>query len=392
MSGKAKSFVMLRGVVVMALVATGLLIAPAAASAAPKCDGHTATIVGTNGDDRILGTGKTDVIAAKGGEDFIRSLNGDDLVCAGDGEDTVKSGSGGDFIDAGAQGAEINAGEGDDEVVGQFDSTVDPPQSAFLGDGADQMFADVDLGLDVSGEDGDDYILLNVIESARIFAGTGDDVAYVLPTGPQSFGAVVGQTGDDELGTAGALIGGDGVDLLLGFGFDLLEGGSGDDEIIAGGGDDEITGDDGDDFIDTGASGPDGDETEAGSGDDEIVGGGFVQAGSGDDRFQADSDGGQPSSVFGGSGADEFFGGDDFGEYLEGGDGGDLLIGNGGPDLLDGVDGADRLFAGTGDDLLFGGPSDDVLFGDDGDDLCDGETGEDGYGPFDSCETDFNIP
>jgi Ca2+-binding RTX toxin-like protein len=45
------------------------------------CEGETATIVGTNGNNDITGTSGDDVIAALGGNDRIRAQGGDDLVC-----------------------------------------------------------------------------------------------------------------------------------------------------------------------------------------------------------------------------------------------------------------------------------------------------------------------
>jgi hypothetical protein len=48
------------------------------------CEGQTATIVGTSGNDNnIVGTSGRDVIAALGGNDRVRSLGGNDLVCGG---------------------------------------------------------------------------------------------------------------------------------------------------------------------------------------------------------------------------------------------------------------------------------------------------------------------
>jgi Ca2+-binding RTX toxin-like protein len=56
---------------------------------APTCQGETATLTGTTGDDTLTGTAGRDVIAGLAGDDTIAGLGGDDLVCGGDGTDTV---------------------------------------------------------------------------------------------------------------------------------------------------------------------------------------------------------------------------------------------------------------------------------------------------------------
>jgi len=63
-------------------------------SPSPTCAGLPATIVGTDGADRIAGTPGNDVIAALGGNDSVVGLGGNDVVCAGAGDDKVKGGAG----------------------------------------------------------------------------------------------------------------------------------------------------------------------------------------------------------------------------------------------------------------------------------------------------------
>jgi Tol biopolymer transport system component len=77
----------------------------------PKCDGHTATIVGTPGNDRLVGTPGNDVIVGLGGNDRIRGGRGNDLICAGPGRDTVSGGPGADTIDGGP-GNDVLSGDG----------------------------------------------------------------------------------------------------------------------------------------------------------------------------------------------------------------------------------------------------------------------------------------
>lgn len=63
-----------------------------------RCLGHKATIVGTQGPDKLLGTPRRDVIAALGGKDEVRGLSGADLICGGKGKDKLLGGAGRDKI------------------------------------------------------------------------------------------------------------------------------------------------------------------------------------------------------------------------------------------------------------------------------------------------------
>ena len=71
------------------------------------CDGHAATIVGTDASELIMGTRGPDVIVAMGGSDLIVARGGDDIVCAGDGHDLVEAGQGDDTV----------FGEGGDDIL-----------------------------------------------------------------------------------------------------------------------------------------------------------------------------------------------------------------------------------------------------------------------------------
>jgi hypothetical protein len=85
-----------------------LLLSPSGAER-PKCMGERATIVGTNGTERIVGTNGKDVIVAKGGSDYIVARASGDLVCAGTGRDHIETGDGPD---------RVRAGGGNDYLVG----------------------------------------------------------------------------------------------------------------------------------------------------------------------------------------------------------------------------------------------------------------------------------
>jgi uncharacterized delta-60 repeat protein len=93
--------------------------APAApATPTPTCEGKPATIVGTQGKDRLQGTRKADVIVALGGNDKIAGRGGDDLVCAGAGDDRIKGGDGKDVLRGEAGQDRLTGGGGKDRLVG----------------------------------------------------------------------------------------------------------------------------------------------------------------------------------------------------------------------------------------------------------------------------------
>jgi RTX calcium-binding nonapeptide repeat (4 copies) len=61
-----------------------------------RCAGRRATIVGTQGADRLRGTRRADVIAGLAGDDVIRGLGGRDLICGGPSRDRLLGGPGRD--------------------------------------------------------------------------------------------------------------------------------------------------------------------------------------------------------------------------------------------------------------------------------------------------------
>jgi Tol biopolymer transport system component len=105
-------------------------------SPTPKCDGKTATIIGTNGKNTISGTNGRDVIVGLGGNDKISGRGGKDVICAGSGNDQVSGGSGNDrifgnsgadklsgdkgndFLSGGSGGDHLNGGSGNDSCSG----------------------------------------------------------------------------------------------------------------------------------------------------------------------------------------------------------------------------------------------------------------------------------
>ena len=88
------------GVMLLLLGALVSLLSVSAAFAQEEpvlCGDVEATIVGTNGPDKLKGTNDSDVIAALDGDDVINASGGDDLVCGGLGNDKIDAGTGNDF-------------------------------------------------------------------------------------------------------------------------------------------------------------------------------------------------------------------------------------------------------------------------------------------------------
>jgi uncharacterized delta-60 repeat protein len=90
----------------------------AAPQAAPTCQGRPATIVGTEGNDRLKGTRKADVVVALGGADVVKGLDGDDVVCGGAGNDRLQGGAGRDRLYGEAGKDRLVGGSGKDRLVG----------------------------------------------------------------------------------------------------------------------------------------------------------------------------------------------------------------------------------------------------------------------------------
>ncbi|MEM9154616.1 MAG: M10 family metallopeptidase [Cyanobacteria bacterium P01_F01_bin.33] len=210
-----------------------------------------------------------------------------------------------------------------------------------------------------------------VIENAT--GGIGDDTIY----GNDQANVLDGGSGNDELrgfrgrdslaGRSGddKLFGGNDNDTLEGGGdSDTLDGGDGDDSLLGGDDDDTLTGDFGNDFL----NGDDGDDDLQGGNDNDTL-----QGGLGSDTL----DGGLHNDVLlGGSDRDILIGG--FGnDSLKGNDDGDDLQGGFDNDTLEGGHGSDFLEGGDGDDSLLGGGQRDSLSGGLGNDFLDGGTGTD---------------
>jgi Ca2+-binding RTX toxin-like protein len=87
--------------VLLGTLPTLAAIMPAAAGVDLRCNGHDATIVGTDRNDRLAGTPGRDVIVGRDGDDDIRGFGGNDVICAGNGADTIQPGKGRDYVNGG---------------------------------------------------------------------------------------------------------------------------------------------------------------------------------------------------------------------------------------------------------------------------------------------------
>ena len=74
-----------------------------------QCFGVQATIVGTDGRDRLNGTQGNDIIVGLGGNDIINGRSGNDFICGGKGRDKLNGGKGRDKLD-GSGGRDICKG------------------------------------------------------------------------------------------------------------------------------------------------------------------------------------------------------------------------------------------------------------------------------------------
>ena len=282
------------------------------------CDGSSATLVGTPGNDDLTGTPGPDVIQAGRGSDRVRSLGGRDLVCGGPGKDTLDGGPGADRLFGGDDrrfdqgdgayfvGDDLAGGPGDDLIVGGD------------GRGQDSLRFDraprqvhVDLGDGVARGHGDDRFRgIEVVWGSAygdrmvgrftdLLPHVRDDLAFWGQGGAdvlRSDGELQGGPGPDRLrSAAGYVEAGAGPDRLrfvpwkvdpaehrsvsfvAGPGDDVLhlEGtrssgsdpGRGDDVVVGGRGSDGVSLSPGDDTVTTG---PGADQVAGGYGNDEV--------------------------------------------------------------------------------------------------------------------------
>jgi hypothetical protein len=105
--------------------------AAACLSRAPELSGKLATILGTNGAERIVGTAGGDLIVGAGGDDVLNGRAGRDLICGEAGADAILGGRGPDRLFGGEDRDVIIGGHGRDLLDGG--SAID----VMYGEGAD---------------------------------------------------------------------------------------------------------------------------------------------------------------------------------------------------------------------------------------------------------------
>ena len=206
-------------------------------------------VVVTDRDGTVSGTAGNDLIdASYTGDPDGDVVDGNDAILAGDtgNDDLIEAGAGNDTIIAGDGNDDIFAGSGDDTVFG---GTGD---DSINGEGGNDT---------LSGGAGSDTIL----GGGTLMGGGDDDFLFTDPAaGPSS---VYGGVGNDFI-----------VDQGDDASHDLLDGGTGDDDILGGRGNDTIVGGDGNDTV----GGGDGDDVffiGDGYGDDLITGGEATETG-----------------------------------------------------------------------------------------------------------------
>jgi Ca2+-binding RTX toxin-like protein len=211
----------------------------------PRCHGARATIVGTDGADKLRGTPSRDVILGLRGDDEIIGSLGNDIICGGPGSDLIHGGRGNDTVDGGSGDFDRVIGDlGDDHVLGG------------PGNGDEAAGS---LGIDtVSGGTGDGDLVHGDYGYDRMDggAGRGDIASFATDVGAGTGGGVkvslrehkARGDGHDRLFRFENLEGSAFDDILIGDkGANVIDGGPGDDTLRGGGGRDTINGDEGSD-------------------------------------------------------------------------------------------------------------------------------------------------
>lgn len=129
---------MTRLAVILAMLASALLGAPAVADAArPAC-----TLTGTPGPDVLIGTSGPDVLCGLGGQDVLDGRGGNDVLRGGSGSDTLRGRGGDDTLDAGRGRADVaRGGRGQDTLDARDDEPFDTVDGS---KGTDMCIADAE--------------------------------------------------------------------------------------------------------------------------------------------------------------------------------------------------------------------------------------------------------
>ena len=159
---------------ILALMAAVSFSPAAAKKPTPRCDGQTATIVGTNGDDVIPGTPGNDVIVGLKGDDTINGDLGDDAICGGKGNDTLQGQGGNDRL-FGQHGNDLLDG-GEGGCCNPVTNTGDDFLSG--GQGRDELHTSdfPTLGSSLHGNQGHDRLVM--WSGGEAFGGNGNDTIF----------------------------------------------------------------------------------------------------------------------------------------------------------------------------------------------------------------------
>lgn len=195
---------------------------------------------GSDDDDNVeaIGTEADDSLAGEEGDDFLDGQAGDDILHGRAGDDTIFGREGDDVLQGEDGDDMLCSGDGDDVVTGNTG------QDTIEGQGGDD-FVSGDYGDDtVRGDDGDDTVL-GGRGSDVVTGNNGDDVIFggIIDGVPLNLEELT------ELRDGGSLeeING-GIDMRDDSVGNILDGGSGDDDLIIGSGDLALGGDGADTF------------------------------------------------------------------------------------------------------------------------------------------------
>lgn len=368
----------------------GLSAAQLSSSPAALINGGE-TVTGSSGAETIDGGLGTNQIDGGGGADSILGGQGIDTLSGGDGNDTIT-----DFFGAGS----ISGGNGDDtlrafgaDVHGDAgNDTIDVfGGGASGGDGDDTITSTSNVGVTITGDAGDDRIVIGFAGGpTTVDGGAGNDTVVVDYRGGVFTATQVGNTtlvnvehvvvsvaGATNL-DASALAGP--VDLLGSGVPNHLTGAAGGDTISSGGGGDTVTGGLGDDVLDGG-------NTFFGTMETHPTGiaGVFVNVAATYDLVDYSD---APTGVvvdLNVSLQHTSLGNDQISNFegVIGSQFSDTLVASKGQQALDflgnpnGLFSGSRLYGGAGDDQLFGSAANDTLSGGSGADTVQGGAGAD---------------
>lgn len=210
--------------------------------------------MGTEGDDLLTGTANDDVLYGLEGDDVLNGNAGNDTLSGHAGADTLNGGDGNDTLNGGTDRDILDGGAGDDVLSGGAWGDV-----LFGGDGTDTLIGDD--GADyLHGADGND-ILNGGIGDDVLIGGAGEDTLNGGDGDDNLIGADIYSrelTTEDLVVSRNSIGGGLSTAILDpevlqdlendNSGVDILDGGSGNDNLLIGAGD-TATGGEGHDYF-----------------------------------------------------------------------------------------------------------------------------------------------